>query len=419
MSNDTPPTGSPEEMQAKIEDIHVQIKKRLDAYEKIDEALKDEHWEAAYTIARDNGIDIYDPFSTFREASDAIRKAGDSVRAVSTEKNKIRLYEEIWEKLERWNISLVDLQEEKIRNYAKFDNNKDLFNKIMTKAPDGQCFLIDNEYQKILTWLRLLRRETHDLNKIQDFSKMTDIKKNIVVGNELSSDDFKWLYKQRQQIPNSRIVNRLYVKAEQRFLNQSELDAGKDYQQDFKTVEQAFRTSNQNEFCKGISDLETKLTNEKNPILLKIYQSAVYIWRQRLLAWECALMLVQEFKARVSQDDSESFAEAWSDGKDLSLFFAALLDLRDIPPEIFALKVDEDSGAVGETLKKTLQEIAQKLEEQNDTTLKTGAGEELAMNHTAKSEWLIYLKEVMPSWIDEQLQKGKALWPEDGMLPSL
>lgn len=402
MPNDTPPVNLTEEIKIEIEEIKSQIEKRLNAHDGINRALKAKDWNEAYKIAKEADIDIYDPFATFREASEAVEKVDASIDGVrqkreelKQETEKIKMDEDVWRELEAWNKNLVDIQiallKDSESNHLKFLE-----------------FLKKPEYKNLFALAEQLSVETKYLMEIDDPSKLRKIKKLLVEGQSPESEDFTWIYKMHQDIPNSQIINRLYTKAEQRFLNQPEPIVAEDYQSNFDSIEKAFKESNQDEFRKTISALETKLIDEKNPLLRRIYQSDVYIWKQRLLAWERAVKLlheVQGFWAKI--DQSVNCANEWADEKNISTLVAALLDLRDIPSEIFALKSNDNSTALEKSLDETLGKIASNLDNlESDLLGKNRKKAEKSIVHDT-SEWREYFKDMKP-WLVEQLEKGQA-----------
>ncbi len=410
MLNDTTPANEPsKEILGEIEKIKSQIEKRLKAYDEIDAALKAKDWNGAYEIAKEAHINVYDPFAIFREASEAVEHANKSVKdlgekrgEVRQEKRKLRIYEAVWEKLESWNLALLNLDnkiwDDPISYYSEFS----IF---LLQAKD---VVAEDENKNFSAWANQLNIETEYLKKIDDPDKLRKIKKILVEGQSPESENFTWLYKMHQDIPISQIINRLYAKAEQRFLNQPEPVVAEDYQSNFDSIEKAFKESNQDEFRKTISALETKLMDEKNPLLRRIYQSDVYIWKQRLLAWERAVKLLHEVEGFWKKiDQSVNCANEWADEKNISTLVAALLDLRDIPSEIFALKSNDNSTALEESLIESLGKIASNLENlESDLSGKNRKKAEKSIAHDT-SEWHKYFEDMKP-WLAEQLEKGQA-----------
>lgn len=391
----------------KIKAMRNRIQNRLDMQDEIEKAIQDEDWNKAYELASQSDIDIYDPFATFREAKEAVQQARKSVanvrqkrKEVQQEMQLLELYEEFWRKLDDWNLCLMNFQNE-------LGTRSDFFHSDFLDFLQKNQDVVSKEEEIVLTkWADRLNAETEHILKVKDLNKLRNIKNNLIKEEILGLDDFNWLCETHQQIPDSRLVTRLYAKAEERFLLQRETDLGKEYQQDFSIVEKAFITANQDEFRKGLSVLETKLFDEKNLILRKVYQFDLYLWKQRLMHWERIVLLagkIKEFDENVNSGDPKSRARVWSDEKNVSEFTAALLDLRDIPSEIFMLKSDKDFPAFGEMLVDALNNISNGLDILVDALKSKGLLEsgKMSIDLDLVGEWKSFF-EKMKSWLIEQ-----------------
>jgi len=405
---------STESMLAEIEKIKSRISERLTAYEKIDEAVREKQWEDAYQIASVAGINIYDPFATFREAREAVERADKSIddvkkkrEEVESEIGKIKTYEEDLRNLEDWYRQVIDIDTKSL------NEQKDARKKILERLqslPDEGNGLPSSGDKDLLELAKRLAAETKILISIDEPGKLQKIKNDLISKGNIS-EDFTWLHELRQKQQYSYTINRLYAKAQQIFLNQTEPVAGTDYQPDFDAVKQAFRASNQDDFRAAIGKLETNLQNEGNPLLRRIYQSDLHIWKQRLLAWERAVKLIEEvhgFADKVSLEGN--CAREWSNEKNISTLISALLDLRDIPSEIFALKSDGMSSTLGEGLKGDFAKISLSLEAVATTSTKDNKIPVFVIDSDAKKEWQDYFTN-MNSWLESQIANAQAFTP--------
>lgn len=414
-----------------IEEIRKRIETRLNAQQKIDKALDAQDWNKAYAIAHEAGINIYDPFATFREAKQAVKHAAESLDKVKTTNDQLQLriddlqkkenqkkaWEEIWGNLSEWNAALVDLQPEIwTDDSAPYFKN---FSMIAQKAHKLGITL--DSAQK--DWFEQLQQETETLRKVSlsESELLQRIKNTLNQGQAVIGKDFVDFCDIHERVRDSHILNRLYAKAEERYLNQPDTsDVGHQYRQAIEEIEKGFKKSDLAAFNQKIIAFETSLANEKNHILRKVYQADLFPWKQRLSAWERAselLKYIRAFEEKVSLGDPKSRANAWSDEKNVALFCATLLDLRDLPPETFVLQANDLSATFGQTLERLFGNIEASLDITNTAFASKKWGqpasgiEHLLLDDTVKKEWSDYFTR-MTAWLKRQMATGQVFIDE-------
>jgi len=141
------------------------------------------------------------------------------------------------------------------------------------------------------------------------------------------------------------------------------------------------------------------------------------IWKQRLLDWERVLESMQEiekFKSLVCDVTPKSCARAWLQGQDLMTFSAALLDLRDIQPEIFVLQPEYSHTSIdkstGKSIVDALDSIGDSLDISQDALSRrqfqiAATDADYLVDEAVRSQWRDYFKD-MKTWMNEQLEIG-------------